>query len=602
MWSRRVLLRCLAACVAAGCAPDPEVTTAALRLRALPSCPLAGLQRLRLTLDGDFPSVEHELRAGERFTLASAPLATRWFAVAGESDGQNAGGAIARERAEQGAGVVLLPLDASCALGDPLAAGYDAAAVAALPDGSLLIAGGRLESGASSASAALLPAGELLAHAVEGGMLLRRAGASATVLADGVLVAGGGAGDDGPAHDTYEIYEHASQRFAPPQKLGGERRDHAALRLPDGRVLLAGGLRTLGGEPLASAELFDPAQGRVLAVGGELQQPRAHASALLLDDGRALIALGRQGDRSAATTVERFDPERERFAEVAELPANAQQAVAALEGGRVAYAGCGADGAAGAGDDDEPICTLGLLVPDGERFAWHASAIDSLARLRELRLLALRDGQLLLTARDAQGGSPRAFLLDLARDRASELPASRAPNALHMLADGTIAELDPFGASLRRHDRASALHDAPDPVIGDGNASVVLDLAARWDRRSGLLARSAARLDLPALRFAALRIELTLSGAARLLLEPDGAPALAVELEDGALRVAGSDCTLAHKANAPLTIERSGSTLTLGTGGETRRCNVTALADGRVGIALEAKAGTRVQRLRVLRR
>lgn len=577
-----------------GCAPDPVITTASLRLRSLPSCPQADLEDLRLSLDGDFPSVERVLDGEPPYAFDGVPFATRWLSVDGEAGAQRVAGSIAREHAEQGGDVLMLPLDASCALGDPLAAGFDGAAVVALEDGSLLIAGGSLDSGASIASAAILRAGAQLASAVEGGMLLRRSGASATAIDGGALIAGGGQDKVGFAHDTFERFELASSRFAPPAKLAdGERRDHAALRLPDGRVLLAGGSRMLDdGEPLDSAELIDPAADSARRARGTLGHARTRPSALALDDGTALIALGRGADGLAVTAVERFDVDDERFLEVGSLPAHESDAVAALEGRRVAYVGCDAGAA----------CELGLLVPDGDAFTYVPRAIDGLADLAQLQLTALRDGQVLLNASTRATGTPRAWLLDLAAESAQPLGFSRVANAVVMVADGAQVELDPFGASLRRHDLTSVLHDAPDPVIGDGRFEVALDLHERWRARSGLEALSDdARFDLPGLRFAELRIELALEGDAVLLLEPAAAPAVRIQLRSDRLAVEGEDCELARGQDEPLVIERDGSELRLHAGGDQVRCQLLALGRGRVGLALEASEGTRVQRLRVLR-
>jgi hypothetical protein len=172
-----------------------------------------------------------------------------------------------------------------------------------------------------------------------------------------------------------------------------------------------------------------------------------------------------------------------------------------------------------------------------------------------------------------------------------------------MLADGVVAELDPFGASLRRHDFASPWHDAPDPVIGDGAAEVALDVGSRWQQRSGLRALEPARFDLPALRFAVLRVELALEGEAALLLEPDNAPPVEIVVRDERLLVAGSECELQRAAGEPFAIERAGSTLSIRTGSASRRCELPALAGAAtISIALRAAAGARVQRLRVLRR
>ena len=596
MDARRIAVLALGALAAYGCAPDPLVTTASLRLRALPSCPLGELNDLQLRFDGDFPSVEHALDGEPPYAFDGVPLATRWLSLEAEADGVTVAGNVARAQAEQGATALMLPLDASCPLGDPLAAGFEGAAVAALSDGALLIAGGQLDSGESTASAALLPAGEQLARAVEGGMLLRRAGASATAIEGGALIAGGAADALDSAQDTFELFELASQRFAPPRKLAGDgRRDHGAALLPDGRVLLAGGARKQGdGAPLDSAELLDPATGNAQLTAGPLLHARTHPSVLVLDDGKVLVALGRAADGSAVTAVERFDLQERLFAEVegVELPAHEADAVAALEGGRVGYVGC----------DRGAVCELGVLLPAGDGYTYVPRAIDALADLAQLRLTALRDGQLLLTASARASAAPRAYLLDLAAEHVQELGASRVANAVIALADGSLAELDPFGASLRRHDLTSVLHDAPDPVIGDGAAAVALDLGERWQLRSGLQALADARFDLPALRFAALRIELAIEGDAVLLLEPAGAPPLRVQLQGDALRVQGEGCRLARAADDPLAIERDGPSLRLRAGSSEMQCELPALGNGRIGVALEAREGTRVQRLRVLRR
>ena len=91
------------------------------------------------------------------------------------------------------------------------------------------------------------------------------------------------------------------------------RTDADAVALADGRVLIAGGHGIDGTgalEPLASAELYDPATGTFTATGS-MQVPRVFFSMVLLADGRVLVAGGLTGSFGSTTTVgsaELYDP------------------------------------------------------------------------------------------------------------------------------------------------------------------------------------------------------------------------------------------------------------------------------------------------------
>jgi Kelch motif len=128
-----------------------------------------------------------------------------------------------------------------------------------------------------------------------------------------------------------------------------------AAPLPDGRVLVAGGsiTFTFGPDPfaqvdlfLSSAEVFDPATNSFSSAGiGSMSIPRERAVAAPLPDGRVLVAGGLTGppdQRSQLSSAEVFDPATNSFssAGIGSLSTPRDGAVAApLPDGRVLVAG-----------------------------------------------------------------------------------------------------------------------------------------------------------------------------------------------------------------------------------------------------------------------
>ena len=86
------------------------------------------------------------------------------------------------------------------------------------------------------------------------------------------------------------------------------RSGHAATRLDDGHILLSGGYKAdlPSQDHLASAEVYDPADGR-FSGAGRLKSRRAGHRALPLSDGTVLI-IGGGGLEQPSTSVESFDP------------------------------------------------------------------------------------------------------------------------------------------------------------------------------------------------------------------------------------------------------------------------------------------------------
>jgi len=118
---------------------------------------------------------------------------------------------------------------------------------------------------------------------------------------------------------------------------------HAAVGLPDGRVLVVGGWRGFG--PVGSAELWDPVTGSFTPTG-TLDPARNHASATLLQGGRVLVAGGYAGQyeysSNAVTRADLWDPATGSFTETGSLVvARAGHSATLLPDGRVLVTGDG---------------------------------------------------------------------------------------------------------------------------------------------------------------------------------------------------------------------------------------------------------------------
>ena len=127
---------------------------------------------------------------------------------------------------------------------------------------------------------------------------------TATLLPNGrVLVAGGVY--YGVALASAELYDPASNTWSAAGSLTKERWEHTAMLLPNGKVLVAGGYSNNVGL-LASAELYDPAS-NTWSAAGSLAAVRYGPTATLLPDGRVLVA-GGSNNVGLLASAELYDP------------------------------------------------------------------------------------------------------------------------------------------------------------------------------------------------------------------------------------------------------------------------------------------------------
>ena len=136
-------------------------------------------------------------------------------------------------------------------------------------------------------------------------MATARMAHTATTLRDGrVLVAGGFAGVSQAAVSA-ELYDPAANRFLALPRMLAPRHSHTATLLRDGRVLLAGGYAADG--TTASAEVYDPVTRRFVATGA-MRAARAGHIAAVLENGKVLLVGGVGPDWTFLSSAELFDP------------------------------------------------------------------------------------------------------------------------------------------------------------------------------------------------------------------------------------------------------------------------------------------------------
>ena len=177
-----------------------------------------------------------------------------------------------------------------------------------LPNGMVLVAGGYRVLQIASAELYDSASGT---WSVTGSLNKGRYGHTATLLPNGmVLVAGGfNSYPSMYAHASAELYDPASGTWSVTGSLDTARSGHTATLLPNGKVLIAGGVNYVGSfNPLASSELYDPGSG-TWSAAGSLTTARFRHTATLLPDGKVLVAGGfDSAGFNGGASAELYDP------------------------------------------------------------------------------------------------------------------------------------------------------------------------------------------------------------------------------------------------------------------------------------------------------
>ncbi len=210
-----------------------------------------------------------------------------------------------------------------------------------LPNGKVLVVGGR---GGGDNQYQQVARAEVYDPATEqwsvtGSLNTARAYHTATLLQNGkVLVAGGIDGNYNP-FSSAELYDPASGTWSVTGSLSTTRSYHTATLLPNGKVLVAAGVGGANESSffLDSAELYDPATG-TWSITGSLNTARSYHTATLLPNGKVLVAGGLF--TNASKSAELYDPVSESWTATTLLnTARAYHTATLLPNGKVLVAG-----------------------------------------------------------------------------------------------------------------------------------------------------------------------------------------------------------------------------------------------------------------------
>ncbi len=171
-----------------------------------------------------------------------------------------------------------------------------------------------------------------------GSLSMPRGNHVAVRLANGKILVAGGNGDPfSTLLTSAEIYDPDTGAWSAAGDLNVARTDHIATLLADGRVLVTGGSGTTA--LLNSAELYDPTTGQWNATGS-LTAPRSGHTATLLPNGKVLVVSGFNSNDVPQRSAELYDPATGGWAATSDLiTARGTLTATLLRNGKVLVAG-----------------------------------------------------------------------------------------------------------------------------------------------------------------------------------------------------------------------------------------------------------------------
>ncbi|KAF0815420.1 N-acetylneuraminate epimerase [Andreprevotia sp. IGB-42] len=256
-----------------------------------------------------------------------------------------------------------------------------------LADGRVLFAGGTTSSGdfSSSTNTAEIFDGTSETFAPTGSLAQARASHAAVRLADGRVLVIGGRSTTSPYKGlaTAEVYNPATGSWSLAGTMNTARSEPVAVLLPTGKVLVIG-----GDSAVKSTELFDPETG-TFSDAGTLPQGLTQFTAVALANGRVLLAGGSPGGATVGlglTTALLWDPQQNGWSNTGTmLQARRQAAALVLADGKVLIAG-------GCATASECVASTEIYDPLTGTFALAASTNNAGSG----SLISLADGSILM--------------------------------------------------------------------------------------------------------------------------------------------------------------------------------------------------------------
>lgn len=186
-----------------------------------------------------------------------------------------------------------------------------------------------------TAASAVSPAGSITLATP---MLEPRSGHSATLLPNGKVLITGGMRRNQDFYSSSELFDPATGNFQPTGQMAIARVGHIAILLRTGKVLVAGGW--VGRECTDSAELYDPATGKFQPLP-KMTARRGRPNATLLATGDVLITGGAEHDApGGVATTEIFHAANSRFEKLSPMHfARIAHTTTLLSNGQVLIAG-----------------------------------------------------------------------------------------------------------------------------------------------------------------------------------------------------------------------------------------------------------------------
>jgi N-acetylneuraminic acid mutarotase len=291
---------------------------------------------------------------------------------------------------------------------------------------------------------------------------------TATRLPNGKVLIAGGLCTFGNASNTAELYDADSNTWSQAAPLLGMRLWHTATSLQDGRVLVVGGSDGMWApaQNLASAEIFDPAINN-WSPAASMAAKRTRHTATLLPNGKVLVA-GGESTAGFTATAELYDPVANTWSPAGSLSAPRHRHVATLlPNGKVLIAG---------GELASGI-TASAEIYDPASNTWSPAA-PMLTTRSAHTLTTLANGRVLAVAGLSNGAAQypvTAETYDAVADQwsaAASPSIGRAAHTATLLNDGTVLIAGGSNSSPALPTIAERYDPVSNTWIGAGNLAI----------------------------------------------------------------------------------------------------------------------------------